>query len=178
MHDRRHSSKVLAVVFPITVASALGLALAAALAGCTGNLNRTEGPLFTSPDQSLSDLSANLPSAVSTFDATSATRGFAPVGDRATWEKTTIEVNQRQVESNPTYVTAALYDKSMARQRGDYPTTATVLEEDGNDGSQALEAIAGPVRTAWDLVVSPIRMVIRTPNSTVLRPLAPASLEK
>ncbi|MFO0829927.1 MAG: hypothetical protein U0572_17430 [Phycisphaerales bacterium] len=163
MHRRERS-------IPSTSYVTAGAAMVAIamLCGCTGGLNRHDAPT----GEDLPDLQARMPAAV----PPTVTRGFERVPDRATWDKTVIVVETRQVEAQPTYVTAPTYDKTTARQRGDYPTVATVFEEHGDGGMMAIESVAAPFWSAWDLVVSPVRMCMRPPWATNRVPNNPPSL--
>jgi len=149
----------------------------ASVAGCTGGLNQSDGPLVPSPSDGGEREEPRMPGPLPGPIAPADVRPFTRTADRSTWEKTTVVVEQRQVQAQPTYVGEPLCDRTTARQRGEIPTTTTVLEEGGNGGTMALEAVAAPFWFAWDIVASPVRNVMRPPGTTERVPVSPARLE-
>ncbi len=146
----------------------LSLAMTLGYAGCTGNLNRSDGLV----DSNLPDLEGRMPGEPPASEAPSLSNG----ADRQHWDKTTIVIARRQVEVQPWGVSDVQYDKSTARERGDFPTSATVLEGPGDAGMAAWEATAAPFWAATDLLMSPIRVFIAPPWATVRVPQHPPSL--
>lgn len=131
-------------------------------AGCTGHLNQTDMPL----GDPLPDLVGVMPGGAPEDEGPSLPRS----GDRSGWTPTVVTVERRQVEAQPAYVTTVNYDKSTARERGEFPTAATVLEEAGDGGMAAWEGLAAPFYAPWDLIVSPVRMFFEPPWSTIRTP--------
>jgi hypothetical protein len=152
--------------------------VAALLAGCTGALNQSDD-LLGAPgaDPSLPDLAGTMPGPLPADEGPSLTHGH----DRSHWtephgnmtEKARIVVVERQVEVQPWYVSVVSYDKGTARARGEAPTAITALEVHGDGGAQALEGVAAPFWAAFDLLASPVRMVILPPWSLVRVPETP-----
>ncbi|MCA9286857.1 MAG: hypothetical protein KDA22_16655 [Phycisphaerales bacterium] len=128
-----------------------------AVAGCTGNLNTSDDLIGGDP--------------VVTETAVAGTDAMAPdqpslLGlDRRNWPVQRVTSPPAQVEFNPTYVEPVLVDDTTARNRGDYPSFATMLEETGSSEALAWQAIATIPYNGWLLLISPIRMVQTPPDS-------------
>ena len=151
-----------------------GAGLALAPIGCTGNLNTTDAPL----GESLPDLAGTMPSTVGNAIPADDPAPVAQRIDRSTWDRTVVVVERRQVEVQPWGVTNAQFDRSTARERGEYPTTTSVLEGPGDPGDAALEGLAAPFVASWDLVASPVRIFILPPWATVRVPASPPTLTR
>jgi hypothetical protein len=150
---------------PLT--AALAIAAAWGLGGCTGNLNQSNG-LFGSE---LPDLAGRLPATLPANDSPSL-NGL----DRSAWEPTVIRLERRQVETNPSYASNVLYDRSTARERGEWPSTESSLEGGGSAYRATAESFSAPVFAAFDLVAMPVRFFFNCPCNVVRQPAAPASL--
>lgn len=131
------------------------------LAACTGHLNQTDGLLGTT----LTDLEGRVPGALPANE-TPSLNGL----DRSAWERTTVRVERRQVESLPSYTTTVLYDHSTARERGERPTITSVLEGDGSGYRATAEGFSSPVFAALDLLLMPVRLVTTPPLRTERTP--------
>ena len=134
------------------------------MGACTGHLNQSDGLLGTQ----LTDLEGRVPGAFP-GNETPSLNGL----DRSAWERTTVRVERRQVESLPSYTSTVLYDHSTARERGERPTITGVLEGDGSGYRASAEAFSSPVFAALDLLMMPVRLVT-SPPLRIER--APASL--
>ncbi|MBL9119877.1 MAG: hypothetical protein JNL80_08185 [Phycisphaerae bacterium] len=135
------------------VTLALG-GLTIGLGACTGHLNQSDGLLGTQ----LTDLEGRIPGAIPANE-TPSLHGL----DRSAWERTTVRVERRQVESLPSYTSRVLYDHSTARERGERPTITSVLEGDGSGYRASAEAFSSPVFAALDLLMMPVRLVTSPP---------------
>jgi len=133
------------------VAALLALPLLTA-AGCTGGLNSTDSLLGTPELPALTD--AQVGDRPST-DQPSLANGL----DRRAWTTTTVVVPRGQVEHQPTYWTQALPDRSLPRQRGEWPTGGEVLDGAGDPGIQAIEAGANLVWTPAQILIAPVEMI-------------------
>lgn len=146
------------------------------IAGCTGALNRENG-LIGVPDGGCPDLHG--PVATGAADAADAT-GAGAVGsaeripltglDRRAWPVIVVEAPAGQVEHQPTYFESLPLATGTARGRGDAPTTSTVLEGASDGGSLLAEAAAAPFVFAGELIISPVRMIVQPPWSTLRSP--------
>jgi hypothetical protein len=146
--------------------------LIAALAACTGQLNRGTGPLGTT----LPDLEA--PTAnVADGSPSESTEGwrFSEV-DRGSWELVVIAAPRGQVETNPTpdFTPTVMAGRDVDSAAMPTAETAVIVASDG--GRVALDGLADPFRAAWSLIESPYGLVVRPPWSAVLGPL-PARYE-
>lgn len=162
--------------------SAAGLALLApttlllaGLVGCTGHLNQ-EDDLFGAGTP---DFAAPMPG-VPQETAASLKPDREASHDRSHWTPVVIEVERRQVEVQPWYVTrpniVAQRADANRRSSGEYPTLLSALEEDDDGGANALEGFVAPVWAIGDLLWSPIRMIQTPPGTTLLVPAEPPSL--
>lgn len=158
----------------LTLLAATPLTMAA-LVGCTGHLNQ-EDDLFGSGTP---DLAAPMPG-VPQETAASLNPDRADSHDRSHWTPVVIEVERRQVEVQPWYVTrsdiVANRAEANRRSRGEYPTLLSSLEEDDDGGANALEGLVAPVWAVGDLLWSPIRMIQTPPGTTLRVPAEPPSL--
>lgn len=92
---------------------------------------------------------------------------------RENWKETTFYVPVSGVEHKPVYTMylPKLTD-STARQRGEYPSQATVVEGTDMDSTlaQALEGVLAPVRAGWEMGWILPKMIVTPPDSTVSSP--------
>lgn len=135
----------------------LSLALAT-ITGCSGALNAGDAPLGSelpdlAPAATASPVEAPTPSLTGL--------------DRSNWSRTTITIERGQVESFPHYTSRYLYDRSTARERGEAPSTSTVLEGAGAPGSTVAEGFSAPVVAAWDLLAFPVRAFMKPPLGAI-----------
>lgn len=68
--------------------------------------------------------------------------------DRSNWQPTTVLTALTPTEHGQTYRSTPLYQKSLARQRGDYPTTESVTDL-MDDESRWLAAAEGMAQPGW-----------------------------
>lgn len=83
--------------------------------------------------------------------------------DRSNWGSTTIRVPVDGTVHRATYVSRHLYDDSLARQKGLYPTSETALELDGSRGMGAAEVAAQPGWALLDVALLPVRIAMDPP---------------
>jgi hypothetical protein len=128
----------------------------AALAACTGSLNTSDELLDAPPLPALSaprdeplPPSAGQPSI-----------GAATGLDRRSWPVVEVSSPRGQVQVQPTYVTTFAPDRSLARDRGEFPTGATVLETTGSGDAQFWEAAANVGGTPLLIPVAPVSMIM------------------
>ena len=83
--------------------------------------------------------------------------------DRSNWGSTTIRVPVDGTVHRATYVSRHLYDDSLARQKGLYPTSETAMELDGDRGMGAAEVAARPGWALLDVALMPVRIAMDPP---------------
>lgn len=144
----------------------LGGLTVATLAACTGDLNRSVGPLGAS----LPDLD---PKAAPVAEGASAERRgdwrFDQI-DRADWEVVVIAAPRGQVETNPApdFTPPVMVGRGVPSEAMPTAETAVIVTSDG--GRVALSGLADPFRAAWSLIESPYGLVVRPPWSVVIAP--------
>lgn len=145
------------------------------LAGCTGDLNQTNGVMGTSPE-TLPALVAESPSSI-TADAQPSLQGL----DRRNWDVVTVLVPRGQVEVQPTYSENLELATGTARDAGTYPTMATALQGASDANSVIFEGMIQPVWPTVLFIAAPARIVLgEWPGQTHREPkskfqLVPAS---
>ncbi len=142
-----------------------GLALAA-LAACTGDLNRNVGPLGTT----LPDLDPSPPRlAAEEAPGQDDSWRFNEV-DRGSWEVLVIAAPRGQVETNPApdFTPPVMVGRGVSSEAMPTAETAVIVTSDG--GRVALSGLADPFRAAWSLIESPYGLVVRPPWSVVIAP--------
>lgn len=162
---RAFSSRAFARLAPPCAAVAL-----ASLAACTGDLNRSVGPLGAS----LPDLdAATVPATAGTPSEREAAWRFGEV-DRGSWEVLVIAAPRGQVETNPApdFTPEVMVGRGVSSESMPTAETATIVASDG--GRVALEGLADPFRAAWSLIESPYGLVVRPPWSVAIAPTASA----
>lgn len=138
---------------PAALATTTSLAALLALSsGCTGSLNASNELLDAEPLPAL----APSPDAPPPDDAPSI-NGL----DRRNWQLTTMSVPRGQVEHQPTYWAEALPDRTLPRQRGEFPMGGDVLDGSGDPGAQVVEAGTNLVWTPIELPLAPVEMVAK-----------------
>jgi hypothetical protein len=160
---------------PPSVSEITLLAATTALVGCTGHLNQEDDLLGAGTP----DLAAPMPG-VPEETVASLKPDQADSHDRSHWTSVVIEVERRQVEVQPWFVTrpdiVANRAEANRRSRGEYPTLMSSLEEDDDGGANALEGLLAPLWAVGDLLWSPIRMIQTPPGTTLRVPAEPPSL--
>jgi hypothetical protein len=139
------------------------------LAGCSGQLNQSDALLGSA----LPDLEGRPVGALPANETASLNAASV---DRSHWSPTVILVERRQVEAFPPYVSDVLRLEGTARERGEWPTTGSVLEGSGCQKTAVAHAVAEPFVAAFDLVAMPFRMFSTPPLSTVRFPANPSGL--
>lgn len=137
------------------------VAATASLAGCTAQLNQDDDLL----GGALPDLAGRMP-ATPAADVEPSLKGLHRDG----WERVTVRVERRQVETHPSMATRLLYDHSTARERGEAPSETSVLEGPGCPGRAAAEGLSSPFVAALDILLMPVRLVTQPPTSVVRGP--------
>jgi hypothetical protein len=163
------------------------------LSGCTGHLNRADGLLATTMASDLPDLAGPLPQSIPAPDEPSLTQGL----DRSHWSRSTIRVERRQVESQPSYATLVRYGSQCTCTGCDGgagsgtcgagcgcgcncgcgPAAGSLRVGRTSAGTAALEGVAAPFHAAFDLLAMPVRWFITPPWSTLRAPSDPPLLE-
>lgn len=92
--------------------------------------------------------------------------------DRSNWGATTIRVPVDGTVHRATYTRRVLYDDSLARQKGLFPTAETALETEGDRGMGAAEIAAQPGWALIDAALIPIRVAMSPPWKPVQSPRA------
>ena len=90
--------------------------------------------------------------------------------DRSNWGATTIRVPVDGTVHRATYARTVLYDDSLARQKGLFPTAETALETEGSAGMGAAEIAAQPGWALIDAALIPIRVAMSPPWKPVQSP--------
>ncbi len=83
--------------------------------------------------------------------------------DRSNWGATDVRVPVDGTVHRPTYARARLYDETLARQKGLYPTSETALELEGSRWMSAAEIAAQPLRTLVDAAALPLLVAMDPP---------------
>lgn len=159
----------------------IGAAAALVAGGCTGSLNQQNGLIGVSggglPD--LAGARAAVASGAAAGDGAgagaSAAAGDAAGSpltglDRRAWPVVVVEVPAGQVEHQPVYFEPIVLANGTARTKDDAPTAATVLQGPSDGGSLLAEAAAAPFIFAGELVISPVRMILQPPWTTIRAP--------
>ena len=142
----------------------------ALLAACTGELNRSVGPVGAS----LPDLGA---AATPVAEGVPAVRDeswrFNEI-DRASWDVVVIAAPRGQVETNPApdFTPKVMVGRGASSESMPTAESAVIVDSDG--GRVALEGLADPFRAAWSLIESPYGLFARPPWSVVNAPTADA----
>ncbi len=92
--------------------------------------------------------------------------------DRSNWGATSIRVPVDGTVHRPTYARTHLYDDSLARQKGLYPTSETALELDGSRWMGAAEIAAQPFHLIVDAGMLPLRVAMAPPWTRTQSPRA------
>lgn len=91
--------------------------------------------------------------------------------DRSNWRRTDIAVPVDGTAHNPLYVTNTFaWTDGNARQRGDYPTVESALDEASDVEGQQWDAVAAPFVGAFDVLAIIPRMFVQPPLSTRYEP--------
>ncbi len=77
--------------------------------------------------------------------------------DRNNWPLVTIAVPRGQVETRTNYLTSLHLSKGVARDTGEYPTTASALEGRSTNDSLFVEALIQPFWVPVMLVAAPVQ---------------------
>jgi len=83
--------------------------------------------------------------------------------DRSNWESISVRVPVDGTVHRPTYARTRLYDESLARQKGLYPTSETALELEGASGLAAAEIAAQPFHVFVGAALVPLRVAMDPP---------------
>lgn len=83
--------------------------------------------------------------------------------DRSNWDGTTIRVPVDGTAHRATYAGRRLYDNTLARQKGLYPTAESALELEGSWGLGAAEVAAQPGWAMLDVALLPVRIGMDPP---------------
>ena len=91
---------------------------------------------------------------------------------RDNWQPRVVTVPVDQVWHTAVYGVSPAFTGETARQRGEHPTEATVLEMagDASRGRRMLEGLAAPLYGLADVVLLPVRMVHTPPWALVSSP--------
>jgi len=88
-------------------------------------------------------------------------RGTSPLADdhaRQSWERIEVRPVPGAVEHQPTYTSRLNLATETARQRGDYPTIESTVEDAAQPDGIAAEGFVMPLRGAFLILAAPIRM--------------------
>ncbi|MFI4896939.1 MAG: hypothetical protein ACIARR_03855 [Phycisphaerales bacterium JB059] len=133
-------------------------------------------PLMTLAAGCVSDTKARLPLGSNVLLDTGEGDGVAGSApsvrglDRSNWGATTIRVPVDGTVHRATYTRTVLYDDSLARQKGLFPTAETALETEGDRGMGAAEIAAQPGWALIDAALIPIRVAMSPPWKPVQSP--------
>lgn len=85
--------------------------------------------------------------------------------DRSNWASTRVVVPNDLVAHQPRYTNDWAFDKSTARNRGEYPTAASAMDMPTERGAdqQLAEAVLAPLAAGADLALSPLRAIAARP---------------
>lgn len=157
MHYHRNMHLGFGLLFPTLLMTCL------LQAGCHGLLNRENG-LYGS-QQALPALETK-PRAT---PLAGQPQGKVVPLDRREWTVRVLEIDQAQVEHNPSYGSAQPVIASLGSTSLVWPNRSTAFDTDGNEGAEALNAALAPLVAAGNLVVFPVRCVLTPPWIVVLR---------
>ena len=95
--------------------------------------------------------------------------------DRNHWSQRLVIVPIDGTTHRPTYATRVDEADLIPRQRGEFPTPASVIDTSirSNATQQAFEGLVAPFHSAVDLAMIPVRMIDRGPFTKVTSPAEP-----
>ncbi|MAC19830.1 MAG: hypothetical protein CMJ23_09200 [Phycisphaerae bacterium] len=152
--------------FPNPTAFIGMLVCLAPLGGC---LEQTNDLLDIEPLPALSEGATPETSSLRTGDPSLASSSEDP-WDRSDWKRVQIRIPTASVRHEPTYVDrpiAAGSPTTAGRKvpSDDFPTANTALIVETDPGVVIFSGVLAPFAAAWDLVESPIRMILTPPWS-------------
>ena len=102
------------------------------------------------------------------FDAAPIDEVATTTLDRSWWEMPAVTSPIDSVHGFPAYANAFRKTHATTRQRGEFPTATTALELTGDTGKgQRREALLSPFYAGADIVLMPVRMILRSPDTEV-----------
>ncbi len=129
--------------FPFVWAAGAGVVLGGT-GGCTGGINRSDHLLGGEPLPALVVVPPGLGGSADGPSLRHEQNGW----DRRHWDPVVVSVPRGQTETNPSGAGWLQLDRSLSRQRGEFPVDAEVLDGAGDPGIAALEGAlniaAGP----------------------------------